>query len=123
MSKIKSRDTSPEKTVRSVIHRLGYRFVLHKKNLPGKPDIVLPRHGKIIMVNGCFWHLHAKCRDGTVPKTNTAFWKEKLERNKRRDRDIQRKLRKLGWKILVVWECETNKIERLTHKLRVFLEE
>ena len=106
MSRIKSKDTKPELVVRSFVHRLGYRFRLHCKNLPGKPDIVLPRHKKIIFVHGCFWHMH-NCKNGRVkPATRAQFWQDKRTDNKERDRRNIRTLKKLGWDVLVVWECQ-----------------
>lgn len=105
MSRVKGRDTTPEIAVRSMIHRLGYRFRLHRSNLPGKPDIVFCSRMKIVFVNGCFWHGH-RCGKGRLPKSNTRFWREKMEVNKRRDRRHARKLAGLGWKILVIWQCE-----------------
>src|SRR5947209_18206995 len=105
MGAIRSTDTAPERVVRSLVHRLGYRFRLHEGKLPGRPDIVLSRHRKIILVHGCFWHSHT-CVDGRVPRTNKNYWVPKLSRNRQRDRESRQKLRKLGWKVLVVWECE-----------------
>ena len=106
MSRIKGKDTKPELVVRSVVHRLGYRFRLHRKDLPGKPDIVLPRHKKIIFVHGCFWHMH-NCKKGRVkPATRAKFWEDKRTGNKKRDRRNIRALKKLGWDVLVVWECQ-----------------
>ena len=122
MSRIRNRDTRPEKAVRSIVHRLGYRYRLHKKNLPGKPDIVLARHHKIIDVRGCFFHMH-KCKYGAVaPATNADFWKTKRLSNLERDTRNLRLLRKDGWRVLVLWECETKNSERLEARLRKFLE-
>ena len=121
MSRIRGKDTKPEMIVRSMVHRMGFRYRLHQKNLPGKPDIVLARHCKIIMVHGCFWHMH-NCRYGRVtPKTNKKFWKIKREGNVERDRKNIKQLRRLGWKVLVIWECQTRKIDKLTKKLHNFL--
>ena len=109
MSRIKGKDTKPELIIRSLIHRLGYRFRLHRKDLPGKPDIVLPRHKKIIFVHGCFWHMH-NCKNGRVkPATRAKFWQDKRTGNKERDRRNIRALKKLGWDVLVVWECQVRK--------------
>jgi DNA mismatch endonuclease, patch repair protein len=106
MSRIKGRDTKPELIVRSFVHRLGYRFRLYRKDLPGKPDIVLPRHKKIIFVHGCFWHMH-NCKNGRVkPATRAKFWQDKRTDNKERDRRNIQTLKKLGWGVLVVWECQ-----------------
>ncbi len=102
MSRIKGKDTKPELVIRSFVHGLGYRFRLHRKDLPGKPDIVLPRHKKIIFVHGCFWHMH-KCRFGKVkPKTNAEFWETKRLSNVKRDRENLAKLKYLTWKVLIV---------------------
>lgn len=121
MSRIRSRDTKPELLVRSLVHRLGYRFRLHVSDLPGKPDIVLPRHEKVILVHGCYWHMH-RCRYGrVVPKTNTEFWQQKRQGNVDRDRRNLRELRRLGWQTLVLWECWTRD-GRMEEKLREFLE-
>jgi|TARA_B100001964_G_C13878563_1_gene441913 DNA mismatch endonuclease (patch repair protein) len=104
MSSIRDRNTQPEKKIRSILFLKGYRFKIHDKKLPGKPDIVLPKHKTIINVNGCFWHYHG-CSRSNVPKTKTKYWLEKLENNKSRDSQNKRKLRKLGWKVIDVWEC------------------
>lgn len=120
MSRIRGRDTTPERLVRSVLHRLGYRFRLHARKLPGRPDIVLAKHKTVIFVHGCFWHRHRGCRNCTTPTSNRAFWIEKLEGNAARDKVHERALRRLGWRSLVIWECETEKtgnIQRLRTKL------
>ena len=109
MSKIRSKNTLPEIQVRKILFSSGFRYRLHVKNLPGKPDIVLPKYNAVIFVHGCFWHLHSGCRDGTIPKTRTAYWKDKLLRNKERDRDHMHELQKRGWLVLQLWECEVNK--------------
>jgi len=122
MSRIRSKDTSPEKKVRSMFHLMGYRFRLHVKTLPGQPDIVLPKFKKVIFVHGCFWHLHKGCRDGTIPKTQHEKWKAKLERNIKRDKLHIKNLKKLGWKVLVLWECEIEKqINDVQQKLTAFM--
>ena len=121
MSQIRGKDTKPELIVRSLVHRMGYRFRLHVKDLPGKPDLVLPRHQKVIFVHGCYWHMH-RCRYGrVVPKTNTEFWQNKRQGNVDRDRRSLRKLRRLGWRPLVLWECWTRDIDRVEQKLSEFL--
>ena len=107
MSRIGSRDTKPELVVRSALHRMGYRFRLHRKDLPGTPDIVLPRHGTVIFVHGCFWHRHKGCSACYTPKTRIEFWKKKFRDNIKRDRRDTKLLRQQGWKVFVVWECET----------------
>ena len=119
-----AKDTKPEHLVRSLIHRLGYRYRLHVRKLPGCPDLVFPSRRKVIFVHGCFWHRH-HCRKGqSTPKTRAPFWKEKLESNKDRDAKRRRKLRRLGWSVLTVWECQTapTKTDRLTQRLCRFLE-
>jgi len=122
MSQIKCKNTKPEIIVRSFVHRMGYRYSLHRRDLPGHPDMVLTRHSKIIFIHGCFWHMH-KCRYGRVtPATNTKFWQTKREGNVARDNRNIRKLRKDGWKILVIWECQTRNSEKLISKLRKFLD-
>ena len=121
MGNIKSRDTNPEKLVRAEIHRLGFRFTLHSKKLPGTPDIVLPRHRKIILVHGCFWHMHKNCNKSKAPKTNSEFWIAKQARNATRDKMVASKLRKLGWSVLTVWQCELRRPEKLRKRLEKFL--
>lgn len=116
MSRIRGKDTGPEKTVRSLLHRLGYRFRLQRKDLPGRPDIVLPKYRTVIFVHGCFWHSHG-CKDSGIPKTNPDFWREKLELNKLRDERNRLKLEELGWKVLVVWECELKAEAKLADKI------
>lgn len=117
MARIRSRNTKPELIVRSLLHRLGYRFRLHSAELPGHPDIVLPRYRTIILVHGCFWHRHPRCRYAYTPQSNQSFWLAKLEANRQRDRLTLRKLRNLGWNVLVVWECESRNLSALTTRL------
>ncbi len=117
MSKIKSEDTKPEITVRKHLHALGYRFRLHDKKLPGKPDIVLKKYKSAIQVRGCFWHQHG-CKYSNIPKSNKTYWIPKLKQNKKRDRLNDKKLKKLGWKIIVIWECKLqNELKRLIKKI------
>ena len=120
MSRIKSKDTKPEIIVRSMLHRMGYRFRVNKKDLPGKPDIVLPKYKTVIFVHGCFWHMHRGCKDATVPKTRTKWWLNKLEGNVKRDKENIMLLRKSGWKTAVIWECEliSNKNDKIIRKLK-----
>ena len=122
MSRIRSRDTSPEMIVRRVAHALGYRYRLHVAGLPGKPDLVFPRLNRVVEVRGCFWHQHKGCIDSHIPKTRTEYWVPKLEGNQRRDRANQRKLQKLGWRVCIVWECQTRKTANLERRLIRFLE-
>lgn len=119
MSRIRSKNTLPERIVRSTLYSMGYRYRLHVRALPGQPDIVLNKYKTVIFVHGCFWHLHNGCRDGTVPKTRTSYWKEKLYKNKNRDVSHFRALRRLGWRVLRVWECD---VERRPDKIRLKLQ-
>lgn len=122
MSRIGGRDTIPELIVRSLVHRAGYRYRLHRSELPGSPDLVFVSRRKVIFVNGCFWHMH-NCRFGSVtPRTNAGFWKDKREGNKRRDKRNRRALRRMGWGVLVVWECQLNNRDRIMHRILAFLE-
>lgn len=121
MSRVKSRDTKPERLVRSLIHRMGFRFSLHRKDLPGRPDIALTRHRKLVFVHGCFWHGHTGCSRATIPSTNIQFWKKKISGNKKRDVAVRRRLGVLGWKVFVVWQCQTRNIENITKRLNRFL--
>jgi len=109
MSRIRSTDTKPEMLVRSFLHRNGFRFRLHVKDLPGHPDIVLPKYKTVIEVRGCFWHRHPGCKYATTPSSNTEFWKQKFKQNIERDKQNGKKLKLLGWKLIVVWDCETLK--------------
>ncbi len=117
MRRICSTDTRAELTVRSMLHGAGFRFRLHSKDLPGKPDIVLPRYRIVVLVNGCLWHGHHNCRRGRRPKSNTDYWNRKIERNRERDRANARLLRERGWKRIVVWECELKDPGALRHRL------
>lgn len=123
MRAIKSKNTVPEVAVRRLLHSAGYRFRLHRSDLPGKPDIVLPRHKVVIFVHGCFWHQHPSldCRNSQVPKSNISYWSVKLDRNVARDHDAIKRLRLMGWRVLVVWECETKQSAQLERTLRAFL--
>jgi DNA mismatch endonuclease, patch repair protein len=121
MSCIRNRDTRPEIVVRSIVHRMGFRYRVHKSDLPGKPDLVLVRHGKIINVNGCFFHMHA-CKYGkVVPATNAEFWLTKRLANVERDRRNLRSLKQAGWKVMTVWECETKDVSTLAKRIERFL--
>ena len=125
MRRIRSKGMKPEIAVRQLAHRLGYRFRLHRLDLPGKPDLVFPRHQKAIFVHGCFWHGHGDpfCIDGRrQPKSNLDYWLPKLARNKERDHANQAALESRGWKIMVVWECETRDVAKLAERLQRFLE-
>jgi DNA mismatch endonuclease, patch repair protein len=121
MAAIKGTNTAPELLVRSVIHRMGFRFGLHRRDLPGRPDIVLTSRKKLIFVHGCFWHIH-NCRYGrVVPATNAEFWSAKRKSNVQRDKRNREKLKDSGWKVLTIWECWTKDISALQHRLAVFL--
>ena len=120
MARIGQRDTQPELTVRRSLHRLGYRFRLHRRDLPGTPDITLPRYRLAVLVHGCFWHRHPRCRFAYTPKTRVEFWSRKFDQNVARDKTVNRKLRALGWTVLTVWECETFDSVALTQRLEGF---
>jgi DNA mismatch endonuclease, patch repair protein len=121
MGRVKGSNTRPELVVRSIVHRLGFRFRLHRRDLPGCPDIVLPKHKKIIFVHGCFWHGHEGCRRSARPTSNESFWDRKLTGNIERDKRNQDKLREMGWQVLIVWECEVKDAKRLSLILERFL--
>ena len=125
MSLIRSKNTKPEVFVRSIVHRLGFRFRLYKNNLPGKPDIVLKKYKTVIFVHGCFWHQHKNCRRSNIPKSNREYWIPKLERNQERDAINKKKLKKDGWSVVVAWECqgkdpETLKINLIKQFVKIF---
>lgn len=117
MSRVRSTNTKPEMRVRSALHRMGYRFRLHRKDLPGKPDVVLTKHRLAIFVHGCFWHRHSGCDKTRTPKTNVEFWEGKFKRNVERDRLNQVELRRMGWRVEVIWECEIKDEEGLRKRL------
>ena len=121
MRGVKQADTKPELLVRKALHAKGYRFRLHRKDLPGRPDIVLPRHNLVIMVHGCFWHQHAGCKDGRRPESNEGYWAPKLDRNVERDREKMAALEELGWSVLTIWECETKDPNLLRARLEALL--
>lgn len=122
MSKVRNKNTKPELTVRSLAHRLGYRFRLHRKDLPGKPDLVFPKFKKVIFVHGCFWHGH-DCKAGkNRPKSNIEFWEKKLSGNIERDKKNLKALSKLGWEPLIIWECETKNHAQLSNSIQQFLQ-
>lgn len=123
MSLVRHKDTRPEMVVRRLIHRLGYRYRLHRRDLPGNPDLVFPRLGKVIFVHGCFWHRHpsADCKLARMPKSRLDFWQAKLEGNRSRDQRNHESLERAGWKVLVVWECELKDKEQLENIVTRFL--
>lgn len=121
MSRIRSKNTRPELTVRSILHRLGFRFRLHRADLPGRPDIVLPRHRKAILIHGCFWHGHS-CRLASKPKSNQQYWTEKISKNKDRDARNRIELEAAGWEVLELWECEIRAATGLDERLAAFMQ-
>ena len=125
MRLVRGKNTGPELLVRRLVHSMGFRYSLHRRDLPGSPDLVLTRHNKVIFVHGCFWHRHlsSRCRLARLPKSRLDFWAPKLESNRIRDERNKRALRYLGWKILVVWECQLSDIEQLRNKIWRFLED
>tara|TARA_R110002124_G_scaffold60097_4_gene165066 strand:+ start:313 stop:753 length:441 start_codon:yes stop_codon:yes gene_type:complete len=119
MSKIAGKNTKPEILVRSLLHSMGFRFRLHRKDLPGKPDICLPKYKTVIFVNGCYWHRHKLCKKGqSFPASNKEFWKDKFSRTKKRDKKNHKKACEMGWRVIIVWECETSDLEHLSKRLR-----
>ena len=118
MSRIKNKDTGPEMKVRSALHKMGKRFRLHRKDLPGKPDIVLPKYKTVIFVHGCYWHQHPGCKDSTMPKSNVAFWKKKFKQNNDNDVKVTALLKGKGWNVEVIWECVANSPDKLTRRLK-----
>ncbi len=117
MSRVKNKNTKLELLVRSLLHRRGFRFRLHKRDLPGRPDIVLPKYMTVIFVHGCFWHQHKECPASKRPSTNVEFWDSKLDDTITRDKINQKKLRDLGWHVIVIWECEMKNLQQLETKL------
>ncbi len=121
MRRIRSKGMRPELAVRSMVHKMGYRFRLHRRDLPGKPDLVFVARRKVIFVHGCFWHSHQGCKAAHVPKSNVTYWKPKLERNRARDAKTIEALSATGWKSLIVWECETREVSGLALRIKTFL--
>lgn len=122
MRAVKNRNTRPEVIVRRLLHAMGYRFRLHRKDLPGSPDIVLPRYRKVIFVHGCFWHGHPGCNRSTRPTSNTDFWDAKIDRNIARDEKAMQELISLGWQVFTIWECDLRDIESIKRNLTLFLD-
>jgi DNA mismatch endonuclease (patch repair protein) len=120
MARISGKNTAPELIVRRLLHSLGYRFRLHRRDLPGTPDVVFPSRRKAIFVNGCFWHAHG-CRIGQPPKSRAEFWRPKFERNRVRDKRNRADLRAMGWTVLTVWQCQTREADELSTRLLTFL--
>lgn len=113
MSRIKGKDTKPELVVRSILHKMGYRFRLHRKDLPGTPDIVLPKYKTVIFLHGCFWHRHKGCKYAYTPKSRVKFWKDKFAETVKRDKQHLKQLKENGWEVFIVWECETKDMDKL----------
>jgi DNA mismatch endonuclease, patch repair protein len=122
MRAIRSKGMKPEMIVRRLAYALGYRYRLHRKDLPGKPDLVFIGRRKAIFVHGCFWHQHPDCREGRPPGSNTDYWTPKLSRNIERDVENERKLRESGWQVMTIWECETKNADDLKHRIMAFLD-
>lgn len=120
MQSVRSKDTGPEMAVRSLLHKLGYRFRLHRKDLPGSPDIVFPSRKKVVFVHGCFWHGHG-CSKGKLPKSRIEYWQPKIARNSQRDAENILQLNNLGWNVLILWQCELRNFDETTNKLVEFL--
>ena len=118
MAAIRGKDTAPELAVRRILHAMGLRFRLHRKDLPGRPDIVLPKHRTVVFVHGCFWHRHKDCRHTTTPKTRQEFWQTKFASNVERDRRNRTDLQQLGWRVIVVWECELRQPSDFKERLK-----
>ena len=121
MARIKSKNTEPELAVRRLLHGLGYRYRLHRKDLPGRPDLVFPSRRKVVFVNGCFWHGHEKCSRAHLPASNKNYWTAKLKRNKERDERNLALLNEGGWMVMVIWECELSNLNAVAQKLIAFL--
>jgi DNA mismatch endonuclease, patch repair protein len=121
MARVKAKNSRPEMMVRKTVHAFGFRFRLHRRDLPGSPDLVFPRLKKVIFVHGCFWHRHKGCPRTTTPKTRLKFWTTKFKANTRRDAQVEAAIRAAGWRVLIIWECDTFDPKRLAHKLTTFL--
>lgn len=122
MSRIGGKNTHPEIAVRSLVHKLGYRYRLHSKNLPGCPDLVFSSRKKVIFVHGCFWHGHRRCKKGKLPKSRLEYWEPKINANRNRDASNTRKLKADGWEVLIIWQCKLKHIEDVKKQIVSFLE-
>jgi len=122
MSRVRSKNTKPEMLVRSLVHSLGYRYRLYATDLPGKPDMVFRSRKKVIFIHGCFWHRHRGCQKASTPKSSVDFWIAKFESNKARDTKVKRKLTRMGWQYLVIWECQVKDKKKLEERITIFLE-
>lgn len=117
MRRVRSKNTKPEIKVRTLLHALGFRFRLHRRELPGNPDIIMPKYSTVIFVHGCFWHRHKRCHEASTPATNQDYWIPKFKRTVERDKKNQKELKRLGWNVIVLWECETKDMKRLEENL------
>lgn len=123
MSRIKAKNTRPERKVRSLLHSMGYRFRLHDASLPGTPDLILPKHKTAIFVHGCFWHRHTGCKYAYTPKSRVQFWERKLEQNVRTNERAVCELNSMGWRVLILWECELKDLGLVEQRLRIFFQD
>lgn len=121
MARVRHRDTKPEMRLRKLVHGMGYRYRLHVRALPGKPDMVFPSRKAVIFMHGCFWHRHEGCKLARIPKSRISFWQEKLESNRQRDEDNRTRLEELGWRVLVVWECQLSDLQGTADIVKGFL--
>lgn len=121
MAAVKDKHSKPEMKLRSLVHRMGYRYRLHGRGLPGKPDMVFSSRKAVIFMHGCFWHRHRNCPLARMPKSRVAFWSKKLEENRKRDGRVRYKLRKMGWRVLVIWECQLRDPEKVARRVEAFL--
>jgi len=122
MALVRAKDTKPELLVRSLVHGMGYRYRLHRRDLPGTPDLVFPGRSKVIFIHGCFWHRHARCALARLPKSRVDFWLPKLTANAKRDARNMRALRQRGWSVLTIWECQLSDVAKLANRIRRFLD-
>ncbi|WP_229013390.1 very short patch repair endonuclease [Paraburkholderia gardini] len=122
MARIKAKNTKPELAVRKLVHRMGFRYRLHGKGLPGHPDLVFAGRRKVIFVHGCFWHRHEDCKLARLPKSRLDFWKQKLDANVQRDKEVERRLAEIGWEVMIVWECEVKTEIGLMSRIKAFLD-
>jgi DNA mismatch endonuclease, patch repair protein len=122
MGRVLHADTRPEIVVRRILHRMGYRFRLHRRDLPGKPDVTLPKWRTVVLIHGCFWHRHEGCPNTRTPKSKIEFWTKKFDDNIRRDRIVREQLAALGWRVLTIWECELRDVSALTDRIKRFIE-
>ena len=121
MAAVKGKNTAPEIRVRQMLHKMGFRFRLHRKDLPGKPDLVLPKYRLCIFVHGCFWHQHPGCKRATIPESNQEFWLTKFQGTLKRDKQAEKELRQQGWRVCIIWECETKKEESLDRVIHRYM--